>query len=407
MRKVLAAVLFLLGGAAASAEEIKPIRDFEIATIERLGQAIYRQDQLAWKATDILLAQHSPSELRRAKARGWIVDEGSGGHVVRFLREGANGPEVAYDVTFSPGAPGVLSEPENRTLTSDELSQHRARMLAAENFDFHCTADPANTVALHDSQGKGWLVWVMSATNDTDKMVMAGHIRFLISDDGRTLLQKDKLSRGCMVTDRPKERNGDKPVGQLFTNVISLKPVETQVFATLSYAMPMYVGTKGGVIWKIDSGHISVVEEDAPDVDGASARMIAGLDEICSPIFQLTEPGKKGFVLGETMQVISQLEHKNTLSITVPSDKRLSAVMCLRNSIIPSPNDYRLMVSRINLFIADKGEGHPKRRGELVVKAGKLEFNMNEGGSLTEAENAKLQKRLQGMQSAYDRAAPK
>ena len=33
------------------------IREFDIPTIERLGREIYAQDQLAWKATDIALAQ--------------------------------------------------------------------------------------------------------------------------------------------------------------------------------------------------------------------------------------------------------------------------------------------------------------------------------------------------------------
>ena len=236
-----------------SAEEAnKPIREFDIATIEALGQHMYRQDQEAWKATDILLAKHNPARLQAAGARGRIVDEGADRDVVRFIQATTTGIEAAYDVTFAPGVPPVLSEPVNRTLSAAELAQYNARLLAGKNFDFRCSRDPANTVAFRDPDGKRWLVWVMSATSDTSVMAVGGHVRFTISEDGATLAQKDSLSKSCVFL----PKNADA-VGYFFTHIVSKTPVETHVFASLAYGATYFEGTPDGSVWKIEKGKIS------------------------------------------------------------------------------------------------------------------------------------------------------
>jgi len=59
-------LLFLMIAAPAWAADDPPpapIRDFDIATIERLGQEMYAQDQEAWKATDVLLLRKKENSL--------------------------------------------------------------------------------------------------------------------------------------------------------------------------------------------------------------------------------------------------------------------------------------------------------------------------------------------------------
>lgn len=248
----------VLASAALAEDEAAPIRSFDIKTIEALGQHMYRQDQEAWKATDILLAKYAAKDLEAA-ARGWIVDEAPGRDVVRFLRAGPNGLEAAYDVTFTAGTAPALSEPQNRTLSPEETAQAEARHLAAKSFTFHCSNDPANTVAFRDPEGEGWLVWVMSATRDTRLMMLGGHMRFTISADGKTVVHKDALSKSCNILSR-KGPNGEVPEGYFSTHIVSDTPVETHVFASLSYGASFIVGTPDRTIWAIERGAVSKVK---------------------------------------------------------------------------------------------------------------------------------------------------
>ncbi len=234
----------------------QPIREFDIKTIEALGVHMYSQDQEAWHATDILLANHSPAELGAAHPKGWIVDEMADRDVVRFLHEGANGLEAAYDVTFVRGAAPALSVPGNRTLSPDEITQAHARLLAASNFTFRCSNDPANAVAFRDPTSDAWLVWIMSATHDPNLMMLGGHIRFTISADGKSVIHNDALSRGCNILSR-KDPGGETPVAYIFTHLVSNSPVETHVFASLSYGAIFFVGTPDGSVWRVEKGAIT------------------------------------------------------------------------------------------------------------------------------------------------------
>ncbi|MDE2181869.1 MAG: hypothetical protein KGJ78_02485 [Alphaproteobacteria bacterium] len=243
----------------ASADD-KPIREFDLATIEALGQHMYRQDQEAWKATDILLAKHSLADLQSGRIRAWIVDDdGSDLNVVRFIRSGANGPEAVYDVAFVPGEEPKLTEPLVGTLQSVEIAQYNARELAAENFDFRCSNEPANTIAFWDPHGKSWLVWVMSVTKDPQQMMIGGHERFTISADGKSIIQKDALSKSCLMLSKTGQ-SGEKPVAYYFTHIVSNTPVETHVFASLSYRATFFVGTSATDVWSIEGGRITKVK---------------------------------------------------------------------------------------------------------------------------------------------------
>jgi hypothetical protein len=89
--------MLLASAAPVVAQDAPEIRQFDIATIEKLGHDIYLQDQAVTHATDALVALHPAAELGQQKVRGWIVDDAPDGLRVRYVREGANGLEAAYD----------------------------------------------------------------------------------------------------------------------------------------------------------------------------------------------------------------------------------------------------------------------------------------------------------------------
>ncbi len=248
----------LLTTAPGLAQEAPQIRQFDVATIETLGRAIYRQDLEAARASDLLMAAHGMAELQQEKIRGWIVDQKPEGDLVRFVR-GEGDLEAAYDVSFAPGASG-LSVPHDRTLTAEEKGQFAARTLASRNIDRPCTRT-YNTVILHDPQGDGWLVWALAASDVPRTWFIGGNYRFTISKDGGSILHKDALSRGCLtMTQDAAVPKGAQPVAQVSSQLVSPIPVETAVFVNLASGMPMFVATPDSAVWQIVDGHMSKLD---------------------------------------------------------------------------------------------------------------------------------------------------
>jgi hypothetical protein len=407
MKRILAALAaFSVVAMIAMAEDAPPlIRDFEPAVTEVVGVHMYRQDQFAWKATDILLAKHSAEELRAAKAHGWIVVEGENRNVVRFIRDGAEGPEAAYDVTFGLYGTTELTEPSDRTLPPEQLAQYRARLAALENFDFRCTNTPPNSIAFEDAPGGDWHVWVMTATTDPKLTILGGHIRYTISADGKSVLSKEKLAKGCGLFGDG-ERNGEKPALQYFKDIVSLKPLESHVFANLAYRIPLFIGTTDGVIWKIDQGMIKSVDLDAPGADGYTARAAAGSDEECRLVLEKIIGDEKKYVVGGEIKVITSTEGDARFSPSAPSGSKVAAITCTREDVVPAPNDYKVLLAGYPLYIFDSGRGHPDRNLTLVVVNGQLKIEFKDG-QLMPGEQARMQKRLDAMQTAFNNAAKK
>jgi hypothetical protein len=373
-----------------------PIRDFDIATIERLGQEMYAQDQEAWKATDLLFAHISENEARQAKIHGWITETHGIQDVVRFVHETDRGPEAYYDISFAGVAPPVLSAPGNRTLTPEELDQFNARRTAISATALNCS-NTYNSVALKDPQGDGWLVWVMAASKDPDALMMGGHQRFTISKDGKTIVRHDALSHDCMEFSRKDARGGGH---MFFSHIVSLTPVETHVFASLSYRIDFYLGTGDGRAWHIANGHITGVDPDMAGFEGSAARILIGQSEDCHLV--VLGKGKDGKdVAPIPIKIVMATEAKTKFTIEPPPGVKIGGVMCLRNTLIPLPNDYKVLLAGYPLAIGDRGTGHAKAFGLLEADNGRLQFNMSTG-KLADDQQKSMAARLNQMQKAMD-----
>jgi hypothetical protein len=348
------------------------------------------------------MAQHSRESLQAEKQHGWIVDGYPDRDVVRFIRDGANGPEVSYDVTLLKGQDGALSEPQDRTLNADELAQYNARTLAVKNVDRPC-GDNYNTVVLKDPQGDGWIVWVLAATTDPRAVVLAGHYRFMISRSGRSITEKDALSHSCLISTNSAPA-GTTTKGVSVAHFVSLTPIETQVFTSLSYKMPVYVGTMDGKMWKVDQTNITNVEDDSPGADGMVTRGFAGQGEICKPIFSKPIDGTPKFFIGGDVKVISATEHADKFAVPAPDGATVASIICGRQTIVPSPNDYKVVLAGYSLDIVDRGVGRSERRGTLEMSDGQLRFHIAKGDPLTPDLQAKVDARLSEMQAASQTA---
>jgi hypothetical protein len=84
------------------------IREFKIRTLEKLGNEISRRDEIAAKASDVVLETQPAA--KALKLRGWISELGKGEDKVHLITETASGPCLAYTVLFSKSKKPVVEE---------------------------------------------------------------------------------------------------------------------------------------------------------------------------------------------------------------------------------------------------------------------------------------------------------
>jgi hypothetical protein len=192
-------------GKASPAVPLPSIREFDLPTIERLGREIYRQDQLAWVATDVVLASVSQESLRANGACGWIVDTTGGEPLVRFLRKNAGGVEASYDVRFPIVGKPAMETPVDHRLSAYQLTLFNALATAQERLiKDHCPLCTGryNSVVLDDPAGPGLLVYLLHAETASNLVPVGGHYRISVSADGSTATRIDRLSVTCLTMDK-------------------------------------------------------------------------------------------------------------------------------------------------------------------------------------------------------------
>lgn len=248
------------GAPAAGARYEKEIRE-----AESLGRRIYEQDQLAWKATDVLLAA---VDLRdEPDLVGWINVERDGVWVVRFVGKYGESLRAKYEIPFPRSPAGVagalvrLDPP--KALPDREVGMFKARQAAIEAMPRRCTEN-SNTVVLPDGERSGWIVYLLSATSAPGKVVIGGHFRAQVAADGSEVKEMRPLSASCLEMDAPPR----DAVGLAVTQILSPIPFETHVFLSLLHGVPLLVGTTDD-IWLVKEGRITHVSS-APRDEGAA-----------------------------------------------------------------------------------------------------------------------------------------
>jgi hypothetical protein len=371
-----------------------PIREFDIPTLERLAHDMYVQDKFAWLASDVLAAHLDEKERATQGSKGWITGLRDGQQIVRFVRVSDRGPEALYDVVFAEGANPTLSSPTDRTLSPEEIAQYRARTLALTNIPRRCS-DRYNSVALKDPSSDGWLVWAMAASLDPKAMLIGGHYRFTISPDGQTVRARDALSVSCMTI------TNENQAGEMMNHLVSLTPVETHAFASLTYGRTFHVGTEDGRAWRVDAGRIVRIEQDTPGADGFAARALAGMGEKCALFVSKKGEKTESHQPSGSTKVIEATERAQKFSVESPPGTQVGAIACMRQDIVPSPNDYKVAKAGYAFFIADNGKGHPFRNGALFLANGRFQFQIIDGDPLTDELAARVRARL----DSFERAA--
>jgi hypothetical protein len=252
----LISALFLFCGSACAGE----IREFNVATLERLGNELYHRDQIAARASDLVL-QTQPIA-RSLKMRGWVTELSKDGDVVYWIAETPSGPSLAYTVTFHGSAKPEVQDVRGQPLPPKVAARFKARQTAGEALKGKLYKLAYNFEVLDDPDSSGFLVYALGATKNPGEVVLAGHFRVSVSIDGEKAERVDALSRSLNVV--PKQGEDDKKTEALWIiQVVSNKPVETFIYLSKLHQSTILVGPPDRTIWKVENGKMEIVRDKA------------------------------------------------------------------------------------------------------------------------------------------------
>lgn len=254
--------------ASSPADEapLPTIREFDLATLGRLGRELYRQDQIAWHGTDAVFEKVGQATMTAEGCCGWLVDTTGAEPLLRFVRNAGKGEEAAYDVRFPKDGKPAVSTPEHRELTVHQQASRRAFATATKDFGAQelplCRCRGSyNFVVLDDPVRPGFLVYLLRPKDTNDAIPIGGHYRISVSADGATVTQIDRLWRSCLTMDRRQSVPADgKMVALGMNHIVSATPLETHVFLSLQDQLPFFVVTKDGKAWTVADGEIKLTE---------------------------------------------------------------------------------------------------------------------------------------------------
>ena len=243
----------------SSSTPTRPIPTDLIVRVEQsqlLGRAIYLQDLASAVGTDVAVAAGGPDP----RTRGWVTqDLGDGRWSVQFVMPNGDGFLATEEVRIWGKSRELETFSPPRPLSAGAEAMARARKAALEQPQGPC-APPYNTVILPASLigESGWLVYVLASSNQPDTYVLAGHHRYRVSEDGRSVLAHTALSRSCLISDFRGQKG--KVVALTMNQLVADWPLETVVFAGLLYRMPIFVTTDRGT-WNVDRASITLLRE--------------------------------------------------------------------------------------------------------------------------------------------------
>lgn len=254
------------GGKPPASSQEKPIppelREL-VSRSESIGRVLYLVDQVSAIGTDVLLA-HVKSPEEHGLAGYLSLPEANSSNIaptfwVVFYTKG-NEPNIPFRVRVPPnGATPTFEElvpPQPTTEALRVLIRARETALAAPR-DTQQAMNPILLPAEVVGE-KGHLVYLLAGTTRPDVAVFGKHFRVLVSEDGRSIQRIDPLTKTVFELPliAPDASAGGRIAALTMTHLVSDYPLETHVFGSLLYRLPVYVGTARG-LWKVDGDRIA------------------------------------------------------------------------------------------------------------------------------------------------------
>jgi len=255
MRRILSFfALFLFATSVLAADAI---RQFPPRTIVALGVRLYQQDKLASDAFDALYTARP--EAQKLPMRGWITEYEENSQRVYFLqaRDGVH-PSVVYTVTFAKNKLPRVDPFDSPDLPDYVAKRYPARQAAIAAIRKFAPGRNYNFEVMEDPEMKGgFLVYALASPYDEDEVVVGGHFRVTISEDGRTVKEVDPLAPDfTALTKRGLVKKDLTPGFLSIVCPLSEAPLESHVYLSILHQTTLMVQTSDNRLWRIEDGKI-------------------------------------------------------------------------------------------------------------------------------------------------------
>jgi hypothetical protein len=249
-KRLVTASLILFLTCISFAGKKKPEPDPVMPDVTARGRALYEYDQAAWHATDAVQAMHPPDQsvgryLALRSEKGWTVVFG---HLNDERDKFLIGYEATQGATLQEFTAKKLDPPEADTA----FYLAGAKAFDTALHDFQGEKRPYN-VAVLPAPPNQLYVYVVPAQTKTGVYPLGGDVRYLMTADGGTIVEKRQLHKSILETDPHSIPKGTTPAGGYHTHILSDVPEDTDVFHVLTRQPPLpeMIGTRNKKLYEI------------------------------------------------------------------------------------------------------------------------------------------------------------
>lgn len=230
MRTTILVVVFLLS-TPLMAQRTQPASRAELEAISARGKLLYEYDQAAWHASDALVASDPNGErikLYLAKKIGdkWEVVFGK-------LSMMSVGFEIAYSAVQGDDADSYSITAHDPPLIDTGFYVSAARAVAITALDFKGEWSRYN-VAILPADSLRLYVYHVPAQLEPDVFPLGSDARYLVSGDGRTIVEKRQLHKAIIVFPTEMRDETDSIMSGVHSAVLDEAPEDTDVFHVLA-----------------------------------------------------------------------------------------------------------------------------------------------------------------------------
>jgi hypothetical protein len=230
------------------------------AGITACGRMLAEYDFAAWHATDAVFAAHA----EKGHFNSYVAKRTNAGWVVVFGR--LNDTRDKYFVAYKAvqgATPEQFTISENLPPQEDATFYPAARALEISRGDFKGEKRPYNGAVL-PAESNQMYVYIYPAQTQTGIYPLGGDVRYLISADGSTIVEKRQLHKAILEIAYPNDP-ARKVVAGTHNHVLSDVPEDTDVFYVLTRkpSIPEYIGA-GKHVYKVQVDGTIVLEKWGP-----------------------------------------------------------------------------------------------------------------------------------------------
>jgi len=228
MRYFASIAFLLLLTIGSLAQRTTPGSEAELAAISERGRSLYAYDEAAWHSTDAVL-ELKPTEgsfetyIGQKKGDKWIVVYGK-------LNATRDSYLIAYEATQGRSLSEFTVERFEKPKVDKAFYLSAAFAIDVVKTDFG-KADRQYNIAVLPAPANQFYVYLVPAQTADGVFPLGGDVRYLVSTDGKKIVEKRQLHKAIIEFQAPKDVT---PQSGYHTAIMDNIPEDTDVFHVLT-----------------------------------------------------------------------------------------------------------------------------------------------------------------------------